>query len=135
NEITDSTSSDYSTSGSFMIGEIISVTLTSNAVCATPSTAQTSLVISCPAIEIPNVFTPNDDGINDVFKINLSGENLGNFNINIYDRWGILIFTSSSINNKWDGRTTSGLKVKNGTYFYVIELNKLEYKGHVTVLK
>lgn len=125
----------YTSSGTFMNGETISVILTSNAVCATPAVSQTNTVIACPAIEIPNAFTPNGDGINDVFKINLSGENLANFNVNIYDRWGILVFASSSINNKWDGRTTSGLKVVSGTYFYVIDLNSVEYKGHVTVLE
>lgn len=125
----------YTSSGAFMNGETISVILTSNAVCATPTVSQTNTVIACPAIEIPNVFTPNGDGINDVFKINLSGESLINFNVNIYDRWGILVFASSSINNKWDGRTTSGLKVESGTYFYVLDLNSVEYKGHVTVLE
>jgi gliding motility-associated-like protein len=125
----------YTSSGAFMNGETISVILTSNAVCATPAVSQTNTVIACPAIEIPNVFTPNGDGINDVFKINLSGESLTNFNVNIYDRWGILVFASSSINNKWDGRTTSGLKVECGTYFYVLELNSVEYKGYVTVLE
>lgn len=128
-------SSVYTSSGAFMNGETISVILTSNAVCATPAVSQTNTVIACPAIEIPNVFTPNGDGINDVFKINLSGENLTNFNVNIYDRWGILVFASSSINNKWDGRTTSGLKVESGIYFYVLDLNSVEYKGHVTVLE
>lgn len=125
----------YNSSGVFMNGETISVILTSNAACATPTAQQTNTVIDCPAIEIPNVFTPNGDGINDVFKINLSGENLINFNVSIYDRWGILVFASSSINNKWDGRTTSGLKVVSGTYFYVIDLNSAAYKGHVTVLE
>lgn len=125
----------YTSSGTFMNGETISVILTSNAACAIPSAQQTNTVIACPAIEIPNVFTPNGDGINDVFKINLSGENLTNFNVSIYDRWGILVFASSSINNKWDGRTTSGLKVESGTYFYVLDLNSVEYKGHVTVLE
>lgn len=125
----------YTSSGAFMNGETISVILTSNAVCATPTAQQTNTVIACPAIEIPNVFTPNGDGINDVFKINLSGESLTNFNVNIYDRWGILVFASTSINNKWDGRTTSGLKVESGTYFYVLDLNSVEYKGHVTVLE
>jgi|GEM_PF-5612333 len=128
-------SSVYNTSGSFANGEIIGITMTSNAICASPLTSQTNIVIACPAIEIPNVFTPNGDGINDIFKINLSGENLINFNISIYDRWGILVFTSPNINYKWDGRTTSGLKVVSGTYFYVLDLNTKQYKGFITVLE
>ena len=125
----------YTSAGTFMNGETITVTLTSNADCAVPATAQANIIIACPAIEIPNVFTPNGDGINDIFKINLSGENLVNFNINIYDRWGLLVFTSPNINYKWDGRTTSGLVVVSGIYFYVIDLNTKQYKGHLTVLE
>lgn len=125
----------YTSAGTFMNGEIITVTLTSNADCAVPATTQANIIIACPAIEIPNVFTPNGDGINDIFKINLSGENLTNFNINIYDRWGLLVFTSPNINYKWDGRTTSGLRVVSGTYFYVVDLNTKQYKGHITVLE
>ncbi|MES2590426.1 MAG: gliding motility-associated C-terminal domain-containing protein [Bacteroidota bacterium] len=125
----------YTTSGMFLEGEIISVLLTSNAPCAVPATSQALNVVDCPAIAIPNVFTPNGDGLNDLFKINLSGESLGNFDLNIYDRWGILIFTSTSINNKWDGRTTAGLKVKDGTYFYVVNLNTKQYKGFVSVFQ
>lgn len=125
----------YTTSGSFMNGEVIGVTLTSNAACAQPSSSQATKVIDCPQIEVPNVFTPNGDGINDVFKVNLSGENLGNFYINIYDRWGILVFSSPNINYKWDGRTTSGLKVVPGTYFYILDLNSKQYKGHISLFE
>lgn len=128
-------SATYTTSGMFLEGEIISVILTSNAACAVPATAQALNVVDCPAIAIPNVFTPNGDGLNDLFKINLSGESLGNFYLNIYDRWGILIFTSTSIHNKWDGRTTAGLRVVDGTYFYVVDLNSKQYKGFVSVFQ
>lgn len=123
----------YTTSGAFVIGEVITVLMMPSATCPTIDTAQAFTIIDCPQIEIPNVFTPNGDGINDVFKVNLSGNALQNFRIDIYDRWGLLIFTSESINYKWDGRTTSGKKVVEGTYFYIVELNGTVYKGHVMV--
>ncbi len=128
-------SSSYTSAGSLMSGDSISVTLTSSSSCASPTTAFGIVSIDCPQLEIPNVFTPNNDGINDLFKVNLSGQALQNFNINIYDRWGILIFSSPSVNYKWDGRTTSGQKVVNGTYFYIIDLNGKQYKGAVSVLE
>ncbi len=127
-------SSIYTTSGAFMIGDVITVTMVSNAACPVPDTVQAFTIIDCPQIEISNVFTPNGDGINDLFRVNLSGNALQNFKIDIYDRWGLLMFTSTSINNKWDGRTTAGLKVVEGTYFYIVELNGTQYKGHVMVL-
>jgi gliding motility-associated-like protein len=124
----------YTTSGGFMMGETITITMVSNEVCALPDTVQDFMIIDCPQIEIPNVFTPNGDGINDLFRVNLSGRALEGFKIQIYDRWGILMFSSNSINYKWDGRTTSGQEVKDGTYFYVVELNGTVYKGYVMVL-
>lgn len=55
-------------------------------------------------IFIPNSFTPNDDGINDVFQIKGSGLSEEGFLINIYDRWGKIIYTSKDINSSWDGK-------------------------------
>lgn len=130
-----SNSSAFTTHGTLMNGDSISVTMTSNSACASPATAFGIITIDCPQIEIPNVFTPNNDGVNDVFKVNLGGQALQNFNINIYDRWGILIFSSPSVNYKWDGRTTSGQKVVDGTYFYVIDLNGKQYKGTIMLMQ
>lgn len=108
--------------------------MVSSAACTTPDTVQDFMIVDCPQIEIPNVFTPNNDGINDLFRVNLSGRALISFQIDIYDRWGLLMFSSSSINNKWDGRTTAGMPVVDGTYFYIVDLNGTSYKGHITVL-
>lgn len=125
----------FTTNGTFGMGDVITVIMVSNATCAAPDTVQDFMLVDCPQIEIPNVFTPNDDGINDLFRVNLSGRALTSFRIDIYDRWGLLIFSSTSINNKWDGRTTSGKKVVDGTYFYIVDLNGTAYKGHVMVLQ
>lgn len=125
----------YTTSGTFAMGDVITVIMVSNAACALPDSVQDFMIIDCPQIEIPNVFSPNDDGINDLFRVNLSGRALTNFKIDIYDRWGLLMFSSTNINNKWDGRTTSGQKVVNGTYFYVVDLNGTQYKGYLMVVQ
>ncbi len=69
-------------------------------------------------IFIPTVFSPNDDGVNDVFKI--TSKNTVSLNCKIYDRWGILINELTKVNEGWDGRTTSGLLCKVGVYFYVL---------------
>ena len=86
-------------------------------------------------IIIPNVFTPNNDGINDEFKINLNGNAVTNYHLSIYANWGILIFYSGSPNVNWDGRTTSGIKASVGTYFYVLEFNGKLYKGTILLLE
>lgn len=71
---------------------------------------------------IPNVFTPNNDGLNDAFKLK------GNTNpcedelsITIFDRWGKLVFKSDDPTFEWDGKNQSGKDVAAGTYFMLIE--------------
>ena len=86
-------------------------------------------------ISVPNIFTPNDDGINDQLEIKLSGDVSDCFSFTIFDRWGLKMFSSKRTKLEWDGRTTSGLKVVAGTYFYVLEINEIQYKGFITVLE
>jgi len=54
---------------------------------------------------IPNAFTPNGDGTNDVFRIiGLPPENIAKFNMQIFNRWGEVIFSTTDITQGWDGR-------------------------------
>ncbi len=85
---------------------------------------------------VPNVFTPNGDGLNDVFNIPYS--NITEFNIKLFNRWGEQLFQSGDIEKSWDG-TFGGKEVSDGVYVYVITAkgtDKIEYnkRGHVTVL-
>ena len=69
--------------------------------------------------KIPNVFTPNEDGNNDVFKVTTEG--LATLNCTIFDRWGLEVYKYDAINGSWDGRTNSGQKAASGTYFYLFD--------------
>jgi gliding motility-associated-like protein len=86
---------------------------------------------------VPNVFTPNNDQINDNFIITSNGITL--FSIEIYSRWGNLVFKRSGHEQIiWDGRMSDGSLVSSGTYFYVInaESGDITYdpeKGFITV--
>ena len=78
-----------------------------------------------PVVSVPNIFTPNADGINDTWQLVVSSGALSiiNYQCAVYDRWGVKVFDSSpplGITNGWDGRTTSGLSCSEGTYYYVI---------------
>ncbi len=68
---------------------------------------------------VPNVFTPNGDGKNDVFLISCSG--VQNYSLVIYNRWGQEMFTSNSPNISWDGRTNAGIRASDGTYYYILK--------------
>ncbi len=72
--------------------------------------------------EIPNVFTPNGDGINDTFNFSIAGASDVSFNI--YNRWGNIIQNSTLATHtyiSWDGRTTSGEACSEGIYFYTLQ--------------
>ncbi|MFZ2205563.1 MAG: gliding motility-associated C-terminal domain-containing protein, partial [Minisyncoccia bacterium] len=76
-----------------------------------------TIIVCDHELEIPNIFTPNNDGINDVFKI--TTKNITTLNCKIYNRWGILVGELTKINEGWDGRSTSGLQCTTGVYYYV----------------
>lgn len=85
-----------------------------------------------PQIIIPNVFTPNNDGVNDIFKFNLNSKIL---NTTIYNRWGNVIFKTENRNHYWDGHTTSGEECADGTYYYIITTNTDIYRGYIQLIK
>ncbi len=88
-------------------------------------------------IYIPNIFTPNGDGLNDVFLV--YGTGLSNFEMIIYDRWGEKLFQSKDQLQGWDG-TYKGELSKDDVYTYLVKYQSLDGKkhtktGHVTLMK
>ena len=94
-------------------------------VCGSDTVTATSNVTVDPPTgdvkEIPNIFTPNGDGNNDVYK--LAGTNDPCYDvmqINIYNRWGQLVFKSFDPNFQWDGNSESGKECKPGAYLVIM---------------
>jgi len=90
-------------------------------------------------LEIPNFFSPNNDGVNDIF-IPSKIKGILSMNTSIYNRWGTLVFNSDELLINWDGKTNKGDKVADGVYYWIINYtdrnsNKLSKNGSVTVLK
>lgn len=79
---------------------------------------------------IPNVITPNNDGKNDLFYLNFLFEK-----VQIYNRWGQSLFESNNNESQWNGRTTSGNEVPDGTYYYIITTKENTYKGFIQLLR
>ncbi|MCW8898593.1 MAG: gliding motility-associated C-terminal domain-containing protein, partial [Flavobacteriales bacterium] len=85
-------------------------------------------------LEIPNVFTPNNDGINDLF-VPVTSKGIVSMNTVIYNRWGNKIYETNKLSINWDGHDVS-----DGTYFWVILYTDIKgikntLKGYVTILK
>jgi len=68
---------------------------------------------------VPNVFSPNGDGYNDAYLV--EGVDPGEFRLEVYNRWGMLVFGTTNVNVGWNGRLENGSEVvPDGTYFYVL---------------
>ena len=96
-------------------------------------------IIEDISIFIPNCFTPDDDGVNDVFKPSGVGYSLSGYEMVIYDRWGKQEFYSNQFDKGWDGRVNGKKLNVNAVFTYLIKIYDLkgkEYKyfGHVVVL-
>lgn len=86
-------------------------------------------------ITITNIFTPNNDGMNENWQPELCLDDNEQANIIIYNRWGNKVFESVNNDSYWDGKTTSGTDVPEGTYYYIITTKKETYKGTVQLLR
>lgn len=88
-------------------------------------------------IYVPNAFTPNGDGVNDVFQP--KGYGITKYDFGIFDRWGEQIFQTNNFEHGWDG-TIKGITAKNDVYSWRIKLTNVfgkshELTGHVTLIK
>lgn len=101
----------------------------------------THLLILPVKLKIPNIFTPNGDGVNDYFEIGYGDEGKPINDLNVYflsnkltviNRWGRIVYVSNDYKNDWDGG-----KLPDGTYFYVLECKgktkDYRYKGSVMI--
>ncbi|MEG1498963.1 MAG: gliding motility-associated C-terminal domain-containing protein [Bacteroidales bacterium] len=93
-----------------------------------------------PKIEMPNVFTPNGDGINDYFKIK-TAEKIYHFEIFIFNAWGNKVYTykGETENFEWNGELR-GRAVPDGAYFYIVTYKDFLGKAHqqtgsITILR
>ncbi len=72
---------------------------------------------------IPNIITPNGDGLNDYF-VTKYAKIYDDVNITILNRWGNVVYEDSNYQNQWNGLNPNGNKLKDGTYYYFISYNE-----------
>ena len=85
----------------------------------TDSVASDSTTVLTSTLVVPNAFSPNNDQINDVFKVK-SYQNIVEFHAYIFNRWGQKLYEWTNIDGGWDG-TYRGNDVKQGTYFVLVK--------------
>ncbi len=77
---------------------------------------------NCPIVELPNVLTPNGDGKNDTFTPMTCSAFIKTISIEVYNRYGVKVYESSGNSLSWDGKTSNGIDLPAGTYFYVSQV-------------
>jgi gliding motility-associated-like protein len=110
--------------------------------CITTKSTIVKEYFSCPPelIGVPNIFTPNHDGINDILKMELSPSMSEIFTFKIFNRWGALVFETNDHNVGWDG-TYRGETLPTGVYIYFIEApcevnnRRMIKKGDITIIR
>ena len=111
----------FVTSGSYTV----ILTATSGPSC----TSTSSIVIIVEdglTLVIPNVFTPNNDGLNDFFTIKSTG--IKDVSLQIFNRWGQKLYEFAGPKASWDGLTPQGAIVPTGTYFYFLKATGFDDK-------
>lgn len=126
----------YTQGGNYIINLI--TTIPNSVGCADTLSAQTIRVEANPEVYIPNTFTPNGDGFNDVFKVR--GPQFAIFYFAVYNRWGQLIFETNDITQGWDG-TYKGKLADPGVFGYYAKMKckddseEIFKKGNVTLIR
>ena len=78
-------------------------------------------------IYIPNAFSPNEDGSNDLFEVFIpAGCSYSEYDLRVFNKWGALVFRSNSATTHWDGTLKSGAKAPAGSYVYLLEVTNQE---------
>lgn len=140
-----SPSYSYSENPTFMFpeGEVgqypVTLTVTTDNGCTDTVTYIMNIV---PAILFyaPNTFTPDNDEFNQSWEFFVSGIDIYDFELTIYNRWGQTIWETKDPSAKWDG-TYNGERIQEGTYVWKsivkdpLTDDKLEFKGHINVIR
>lgn len=90
-------------------------------------------IVLAPDLFIPNVFSPNDDGVNDKFLVEYTGDQ--HFNLKVFDRWGNVVYDSKNKMEGWNGLTIEGQSAPEGVYYYTLIIGNKEYNGNITLMK
>jgi gliding motility-associated-like protein len=117
----------------------VTLEVTSNRGC-TDSIQKFVTIINDVILYAPNTFTPDGDEHNQAWEFHISGIDIYDFNLKIFNRWGEVIWESNDPSVSWDG-TYNGKIVQNGIYTWFMECadsvndKRYNFEGHINVLK
>lgn len=102
------------------------------------SQSNTACAYLNPTVYIPEAFTPNGDGTNDLFQPVFTFIPT-DYEMRIYNRWGNVVFETSNYTEPWDGKEPNGNSARTGSYIYIIKIETpnnqiIEKRGNITVV-
>jgi gliding motility-associated-like protein len=110
----------------------VSLTVTNEEGCVS-SVMHGPYIVLAPDLFIPNVFSPNGDGVNDLFFVNYTGSQP--FNAQVFDRWGVKLYESRNKVQGWDGNDSEGNAAPDGVYYYIVKVGDKSYNGAASLLR
>ena len=126
----------YTSDGTFLVTLILN-----NQFGCTDTLSMTVLVEGYYTFYVPNCFTPNNSGVNEIFVPLFTGIIESSYTLRIYNRWGELIFKTQDPYEGWNGKKhNTGARAPEGVYVYLINFMDFNYyirekKGHVTLIR
>ena len=91
------------------------------------------IIIKTPDLFWPNVFTPNGDGIGDFFLTDYQGNET--FWIQIFDRWGVVVFESRNVHQGWNGQDLNGQVCADGVYLFTLQVGQRNFSGSISLVR
>ena len=128
------------TSVSPQITTTYTVTLTDSNGCVSTDDVNVILTISCGDLFVPTAFSPNDDAINSAFRIKINANCVQTMQLQVFDRWGELMFETTNPSDAWDGKY-KGKQLDPAAFVYVLDIQLIgeqesqRYKGNLTLIK
>jgi gliding motility-associated-like protein len=137
NNVDQNINSSTFTTNALSNNDVVTCTLTLSTGCVVlvASLPFTITLLPLPPVSIPNTFTPNGDGINDIWDI-ATLVYYPNCLVNVYNRYGVLVYQSKGYSKAWDG-SYKGSLLPVGTYYYLIDLGTKTDKisGAVSIVR
>ncbi len=134
-----STSTDFNPDYTYEnTGEFVAVLTVIDSLGCEASDSALIIVEGEAVVVIPNIFSPNGDGNNDLFLV--SGTNIVDVDGSILNRWGQVVYAWNALYTGWDGRTLTGTFATEGTYYYLIKVTAangevLEFQGPLQLVR
>ena len=108
--------------------------------CVNSKCINVTVDIKCGELFVPDAFSPNNDGVNDLLQVYINKTCVKDFSLLIFDRWGEKIFESSDINTNWDG-TFKGQTLNSAVFAYYLTISfntnnsPVIQKGNISIIK